>query len=274
MPWFSQWRRPAGLTRSEGQGRKDQEIIALYRLKTLLLVLESMSLTVLLFRIPSLRVVLSTGLRPAFWTAVALAGTGAMIQTVGLLARLFRAPRLSEHLSRHPYGRYLLLTQAAFLAGTYGGVVLMQASIEQFGMLLCLCMALCTTFTAFLLILPISVSKPDMTLWGLLYLALLALGGLIGLEGEGWRSNLLSFFLLSAALSPLWSLGLAFALGGWLVRPFSLRHVFDRRLPRRFRMALGFTIVSAALPFGSLAVPFWIYARHRLWPRYEPLLSR
>ena len=268
-----QWRRPTGLSRSGGPSRQDAEIIALFRLKTLLLAFESLSLTVLLFHIPSLRTALSAGLRPVLWTVVALAGLGAVIQMVALLSRLVRLSRLSELLSRYPYGRYLLLTQTAFLAGTWSGAALMEVSMEQFGMLLCLCMALCATLTA-LFLLPAGASPKgsDMGLWGSLYLALSDLGGLIGLEGENWRASLLSFFRTSAALSPLWSLGLFLALGGWLLRPFSWRHVFDRRLPRRFRGVLGFTMASAALPLGGLAIPFWIYARHKIWPFYERYL--
>jgi hypothetical protein len=271
-PWFTQWRRPAGLTRSEGPGRKDEAIISLYRLKTLLLALESMSLTVVLFRIPSLRVALSLGLRPVLWTAAVLAGTGALIQIAGLLARLFRVPRLGEKLNRHPYGRYLFLTQTAFLAGTYGGAALSQVSIEQFGFLLCLSAALCGLMTVIFLLLPTGASPkgPDMVLWGLLYLAISAVGGVIALEGEDWRTSLLSFFRISTALSPLWSFGLLLALGGWLLRPFSWRDVADWKLPSGFRATLAFVILVAVLPLGGLAVPFWIYARHRLWPRYEP----
>ena len=191
MPWFTQWRRPMGLSRTEGPGREDAEIVALYRLKTLLLVLESAGLTVLICRVPSRSAVLSTAIRPAFWVAVALAGTGSTIQVVGLLARLFRVSALGENLSRHPYGRYLLLTQTAFVAGIYGAMVLMQASIEQFGLLLCLSAALCAIMTVFFFLLPAGASPkgPDLALWGLLYLVLAALGGLIALEGEGWRST-------------------------------------------------------------------------------------
>ena len=267
MPWFFQWRRPAGLIRSEGQGRKDAEIMAFYRLKTFLLALESMSLTILLSPILGL-------FRPVLWTAGSLAGLGAMIQMVGLLARLFRVPRLGENLGRHPYGRYLLLTQTAFLAGTYGGAALMQASIEQFGLLLCLCMALCAMLTVFFFLFPAGASPKgsDMGLWGLLYLALAALGGVIALQGEAWRASLLSSLRISAALSPFWSLGLFLALGGWLLRPFSWRHVFDRRFPPGFRMTLAFMTLTAALPLGGLAIPFWIYAKHKLWSSYEQCL--
>ena len=266
-PWFTHWRRPTGLSLSKESGRKDTEIVALYRLKTLLLVLESLSLAVLVPWTPAYR-------EAVLWAAAILAGTGMAIQIVGLLARLFRVSRLGESLNRHPYGRYLLLTQTAFLAGIYGGTILRQTSLEQIGFLLCLSAALCAVMTVIFLLLPTGASPrgPDMALWGLLYLALAALGGLIALQGEAWRASLLSFLRVSAVLSPLWSICLFLAFGGWLLSPFSWRHVFDRRLPRRSRTVLGFMAVSSVIPLGGLVVPFWIYVRHRLWPGYESFL--
>lgn len=64
------------------------------------------------------------------------------------------------------------------------------------------------------------------------------------------------------------------AFGGWLLHPFSFRHAFNRKFPPRLRGAIAFVSLTAALPLGGLAAPFWIYARHRIWPRYEPLLSQ
>jgi len=109
--WFKQWRRPAGLLPSQGRGHADLQVIALQRLKTLLLTLES----------GALLAVLPAGFTPValprtLWVAASLAALGLGIQTVGLAARLLRAP-WSLALHRHPYGRYLLLSQSAFLSG-------------------------------------------------------------------------------------------------------------------------------------------------------------
>jgi hypothetical protein len=267
QPWFTQWRRPMGLSRSEGSSREDAELVSLYRLKTFLLALESLSLTALILRnVP-------TVVRSALWVAAVLTGTGLALQTLGLLARLFRVSRLREDLSSDLVRRYLMLTQAAVLAGTYGGTVLSQISIELFGLLLCLSAALCGVMTVLFLLPRVTSGKgPDAALWGVLYLALAALGVVIGLQGEGWRSSLLSFLRVSAVLSPLWSLGLFLAFSGWLLRPFTWRHVLDRRIPCRFRVVLAFVTLTAALPLGGLAIPFWIYARQRLWPQYEQRL--
>jgi uncharacterized membrane protein YhdT len=271
MPWFAQWRRPTGLFRSEGHSRSQAEIIALYRLKTLLLAFESAGIAALVLRVPSL----STAIRPAVWAALALGGMGLAIQMAGLLARLLRISRVDESLTRHPFGRYLLLTQTAFLAGTYGTLILIQGTIKEFGILLCLSAAFCGMMAVLFLLLPTSASPsgPDMTLWTFFYLAISASGGGVAIEGEDCRSGLLLFLKVSAALTPLVSLGLFLFLGGWLLRPFSWRHVLDPRLPRQFRAVLALVSLTAVLPLGGLAIPFWIYARHRFWPRYELFLQ-
>ena len=82
----------------------------------------------------------------------------------------------------------------------------------------------------------------------------------------------MTLFHSALALTPLWSVALFFGLGGWLLHPFRLRHLFDRRLPGSLRGALAAVALTSAIPLGGLAIPFWIYAHYRLWPRYEPLL--
>jgi len=74
---------------------------------------------------------------------------------------------------------------------------------------------------------------------------------------------------IALVLTPVWSLGLFLALGRWLLRPFTLRHLADPRLPFRSRAILAGVALTAALPLGGIAIPFWIYAHHRLWPGME-----
>ncbi len=274
LPWFAQWRQPAGLTSETREGHADQQVTAFYRLKTLLLILNGAaffaSLSSLAAQFPNWTGTLNRVVQFAMFGAIALAGIGLLIQTTMLVARVLRIPGFSAHLVSHPYGRYLLLTHGAFLAGLEGAALVAGGQIVQFGILLglggVLCAALSIPF-----FLP-GTRLGDLLLWLSLFVSLSAVGVLIGIEGPGSQQSLKVLGWLTA-LSPLWGLGLFLALGGWLLRPFSWRHVFDQRLPVRFRIALASVILTAALPPGGLAIPFWIYARHKLWRRYEPLLK-
>lgn len=268
-PWFLQWRRPTGLSRSEGVGYAEAQVTAFYRLKTLLLTLEGAA-----FFGATLIASWNAAFPKVLWTAAALVGVGIVVQGIALVARLLRVSRLGEGLSHHPYGRYLLLTQVALVAGLYGAALRMAGQVQQLGVLLCLVGALCAVTSVLFLFLPPAVSPngSDMTLWAILFLSFSAWGALIALDGEAGQPSLVVLGILTI-LTPLWSLGLFCGFGGWLLRPFSWRHVFDRRLPRRLRTILGFVVLTAAVPLGGLAIPFWIYVRHRVLSRYEPLLQ-
>ena len=268
-PWFSQWNRPTGLSRSEGVGYAEAQVTAFFRLKTLLLTLESAAL---FGAIPATS--RNTALPRILWLGAALAGVGMVIQLMGVSARLLRIP-LAQSLSRHPYGRYLLLTQTAFLAGIYGISLLKAGQVQEFGLLLCFGGALCVMASVVFLFFPTAASPngPDMTLWAILFLSFSAWGGLIALDGQMGQPSLAALGILTA-LTPLWSLALFLALGGWFLRPLSWRHVLDGTLPFQLRATLGFLILTASLPLGGLAIPFWIYARHRVLPRYEFWTSR
>jgi hypothetical protein len=74
-----------------------------------------------------------------------------------------------------------------------------------------------------------------------------------------------------ALLTPLWSLILFLQFGGWLLRPFTWRDAFDTRLAVHQRLVLGAVALTAALPLGGLAIPFWIHVRKSLWPGFEAL---
>jgi len=262
-PWFAQIGRPAGLVRPEQPGQAETNVVALYRLKALLLALDGAAIFGLIFRRGR-----DAAFHEVLWAAGALAGAGALIQGVALSARLLRLSRFGNALNRHPYGRYLLLTQTALLAGLCGAVLDRTGQIQELGLLLCYGGALCGMASVLFLFLPTASSPhgPDMALWAGLFLAVSAWGGLIALDGRTGQPSLVVLKTL-VTLTPLWSLGLFLALGGWLLRPFSWRQVADPRLPLRLRAALAFVILTAALPLGGLAAPFWIYARHRLWRR-------
>ncbi len=276
-PWFRQWHRPFGLDNPDRGGRADEQAIRVYRWKTLTLVLEGGALLEILMalarRAPNLQPLLNSAVRYIMFISASLAVLGLAIQAVGFSARLLRIQNLADSLSRHPYGRYLLLAQTAFLAGIEGEFLLSQRQITQFGTLLSLGSILCVMVLGVMMILSpfLELNRRTLLVWAALFLTLGALGAVVAVLGENRIETFLATYEVLAALTPLWSLGLFLALGGWLLRPFSWKHVFDRRLPRRLRATLALLALTAALPLGGLAIPLWIYTRHRILPRYESL---
>jgi hypothetical protein len=276
-PWLEQWRRPLFLDKAAGTTQVDAEVKSLYRLKTLLLPFDGAfffaALSRLTTRVPSIAGEARAALQ---W----LASCGIIFMVVGLIfqgarwcAQIFRISHLADKLTRHPYGRYLILTPLALMAGMVGALLIERGQIELFGGLL----VVCSTFWALGSGLCLVLQKPNQVratgLWGSLSLAFVVLGGLIYV-GIWNLQSIIFITRLLAILTPLLALILWGALGGWLLRPFSWWSVLDRNLPLRLRAVLAILVVTATLPLGGLAIPFWIYARHRVWPRYEPLLEK
>ena len=113
--------------------------------------------------------------------------------------------------------------------------------------------------------------RRDLLLWIGLLLALAMLGVRLVLEGDlsGPPSQaLMAIVCISAVLG----LSLSYARLGWLIRPFSWRHLLDLRLAPSLRWHLLLVAVTAAVPLGGLAIPYWIYVRHRVLPRYAHLV--
>jgi hypothetical protein len=101
-------------------------------------------------------------------------------------------------------------------------------------------------------------------LWSALLFALcfLAMGLLLEAQNGG---NISGVFRLVSLLSPLWNLGLVLLFQKDFLRPFDLRAALHLR--PRWRMAV--LLLTLAAPLGGLAIPLWIYARHRWWPEWE-----
>jgi hypothetical protein len=279
ISWSRQWQRPSTLNHVKRMNPADMKVIGFYRLKALFLPLESgaflATLSSLAIWSPHLTSPLSAAIRWMTYTAISLALLGLAVHIVGLLANCLRIS-LMDPLSRNAYGRYLFLTQTAFLAGTQGAFLVMGDQIPEFGVLLGMSSVLCTLILAVSLILSMGQlqDRPGLAIWAFLFLSIGVLGAFIGLKGQDDSRPIVHTLKTLAILSPLWGFGLFLALGGWLLRPFSWRHASDQRLPLRFRVALTVMIATSVLPLGGLALPFWIYARHRIWPRYEPLLYK
>lgn len=196
---------------------------------------------------------------------------GLLLATAAMAARLTGSWPVLRELEKHPYGRYLALVPVTCLSGLVAGSLLAYGCISSAGLLLT-----AAGFSALLLLvvlMPLSAlagspvqSDSTGALWFMLWFELTILGAVLWLQPA---LDLVRSLEMAFLLAPLWSLGLFLTLGPWLLRPFTLRSLTDRRLPPKARTILVAIAITAALPLGGLAIPFWIYAHHRLWPYLE-----
>lgn len=181
-----------------------------------------------------------------------------------------RWPSLRE-MNRHRYGLFLALAPAVLLSGFLLGSLQAQGDVTTVGKLLVVLALSSLWLTVGAILLSSLASRSvqaeaTVALWFLLWFELICCGIVLTIDPD---SPLAGILTVSFLLSPIWSLGLYLALGQRLLKPFTLRHLADPRLPFRNRLILGAVALSALLPLGGLAIPFWIYVYHRSWERLE-----
>ncbi len=281
MPWWQRWRRPPNLERAVVEGDVEPQRLRVYRLKTLLLILDGAAMMLVVFRLatwlPAWAPMITRAVHAVFYAAVALAALGLLSQIAGLLARLGRVRDLVMLLNRYPYGRYLMLTQLVLLLGMQVGGLLTEETTERL-VTLTVAAALCAMVVGFVMILsPLkslledstpNSSMRDVLPWALFFLGISGASAAMILN-ETVRQVLMQLLRCCAWLTPLWAILFAARQAGWLLRPFQLRQLGSNELPRKVQASLAFLVLTAAVPLGGLAIPFWIYAYHRLWPRYR-----
>lgn len=249
-------------------GEAELHRLAFFRLKALLLAFDAAALSWLTARLAGWTLGLHlTRFESGVYLLALTALPGFLLASAGMAARLTRRwPSLHE-LEGHPYGRYLALVPVTCLSGLVFGSLLAYGCVSSAGLFLAAAGLL--ALLLLLLSMPLSAlagapvqSDPTGAPWFVLWFAVTLLGAALG---PNQVRALEPLFLLA----PIWGLGLFLALGPWLLRPFTLRSVTDRRLPTKTRAILITMAITAALPLGGLAIPFWIYAHHRLWPEME-----
>jgi hypothetical protein len=250
---------------------------AFFRLKTFLLLLEAGALAWLCARLGRPLFSLDTFPFAQMAPWLILAAAGVIVEVPFLVMRVvgwFQRDRSSYH----PYGRSLIFTQLALPAGLLLGTLLAVDKTEGTLGLLLIVIGLGSAIASTLLFGPISFllllpgrQTAVILAWAALFFELFVVGAVMYYHPD-LAPPFMNLLKAAVALSPVFSLMLFFGLNGWLLHPFSLRHLFEKRLPGRTRTALAAVCLTAVLPLGGIAIPFWIYAHHRLWPRYEPLL--
>ena len=268
--------RPTPFSTSQQNSTIAQARFAFYRLKLLILFFDAAALAWLADRRGAPFFDAHSALLSQLAPCLLLVALGLLSEGISLVIGVVGQLRLSDR-QWLPYGRWLALPQAVLASGGLFGTLLAMDQVTTAGRLLVVTgmggLLLTAIFTSAGFLRDRSEVQIFLALgWLVLFLALLVAGGLMAV-----RPALSGPFQISVKaamiLSPLWSLALVYGLGGWLIHPFRPRHIFDRRLPLRFRLVLAAVCGTAALPFGAVLVPFWIYACHWLWRRYQPLLG-
>jgi len=282
-PWWHRWRRPLNLERTAEAGDLERRRLCVYRLKTLLLTVDTAALMLMIFRLvawlPAWEAAVSAAVHAVFYTTATLAAVGLLVEIAGIVAWLARVQDLVTLLfDRYPYSRYLMLSQLAFLAGMQLGWILAEESAELIGMLsvnALLCAGICGVLTLALIPLSLILGGPTrswnpriMFFWMAFFFVISGIG-LAMLLDETVKQALMLVLRICVWLTPLWAILFTARQAGWLLRPFHFRQLGSNELPRKVRASLAFLVLTAAVPLGGLAIPFWIYAYHRLWPRYR-----
>ena len=246
---------------------------AFFRLKTLLLALDAATLSWLAARLAGwdLGLLFTRSENGVVFLAL-LSLPGVLLATAALVARWAGRWPVLRNVERHPYGRYLALVPLVLSSGLVLGSLLGHGNTSSAGLFLVA--AGLSSLLSILVLGPLSAiagspvqSDSTVVLWYLLWGEVAILGAFLRIEDVG--ASLVGKIEIALLLTPLWSLGLFLVVGRWLLRPFTLRHLADRRLPQKHRAVLAGVALTAALPLGGILIPFWIYAHHRLWPGME-----
>jgi len=268
------------------QGTLDKSpghLTALYRLKTFLLALDTLAVGWL--------VSLLAGQRPswqafvnhtiALLTLPALVGAAAVLLLTAsrTLVRSLESPQRRTLLDAHAYGILLALGLVAAALGLNVGAWLQQGEGQQAALLVMSLIALGMVIVGLAIVVRPWLRKSDLrredrhdgAVWLFFFFALLLASGLMALDEDRTRTYA-DILIAVAVLSPLWHVALAVTFQGWLLRPYRLRMLLGGRYPRRLTWRPAFLLTTLALPLGGLAVPCWIFMRHRNWPSFEPPL--
>jgi hypothetical protein len=235
----------------------------LYSAKTAVLFIEAAMLASALFWIEDRQT--GAGWATAVLVLLMLPSLG--LGLMGLVVMAFRSvQRLLGSASRlafldgHPYATYLAATQLVFFWGIVMGQgfysndsSLISASLFFLGVGGCLIHILSTARAS-------SLESSDKVenstvFWVILFFGLVVLA----FRRIDYRP-LDELWWVGPALGALLGAGLL----EWLIHPFSPRQILSETGTRRRQLL--FMALTAILPLGGLAIPVWIWLRHRRWP--------
>lgn len=248
--------------------------LAFLRLKILLTFFDAVALSLLstwAMGRPVLRLdVSSCSLIVLLTVAAAL---GALVEVGFLLSRLLGWIKRTRGFYL-PLGRSITYTSLTLTAGLLFGTFIAMGDTETAGALLFV-VGLGSVLGAMVTFGPLHSGRllPQRQVylalaWILFFTMPLLVGSVLRFQPY-LASPFISLFRILCGLVPILNLTLFLALRRWLLHPFSLGHLRTEQLPAGARFALAAVALTAALPLGAIAIPFWIYAHHRIFPKYE-----
>ncbi len=192
-----------------------------------------------------------------------------LVMAVYFVALALRSAGPLAILDRHPYAQYAAITQFSWLAGLEVGRDLFEQEAEALartlqavGILGCL-----ATFVAFVLriLLPGGerIRQPFHGLLGLVGFLAVGMAGQSGASDEAYAQGLMSWVTALALTVPLWHVLIGRFFLDWLLRPHEASDLRRGKLANGVRRTLQFLTATLVLPLGGLAIPLWIYVRHR-----------
>jgi hypothetical protein len=248
-------------------GRVSAERAALLRLKSLFLIPEAGLLSWIAARHLGLIGTDDKTLVPFLVGAFAFALAGSLLQAIPPIAQGLRFTRVSEILAPYLIGGYLFLPAAAFLIGWAGGLFVAGNRFQDLIQFLNLTVSMGTLLVLIYGIFRLRDHRFDfgvLVVWGFLLPLLLAI--LVRLVMKIENAPLGPFITVVA---PCFGFLAGISLGSSLLHPFSWSALIESRISRGARIVLTILALTAILPLGGLAIPFWIWARQRLWPKYQ-----
>jgi hypothetical protein len=276
LPWPARWLRPPGASAPAAEPTDaERRLLRVYDLKIFLLGLDAAAVSWWLSRRQTTcGAVAMLALALGSCGALALCAFGLVLRLVHGLALFFRASSAVRALDRHPYARYLVASQGAWVLGTMFGIWTTLGNGPMAAGVVGLAVMIYGLRVAR------AVSSSPFTDAGRVLarekandklLPLFFVGFYVALAFGMPRTGIPPTALLTAwlLLSPWIGLLLVARLSAALLRPFDWRDFAAPDLPDRGRRALLFLVATLALPLGGLYVPLWIEARHRLWPALE-----
>lgn len=265
--WSERWTRPKGLELPQRNGRVEAARRTWIRAKALILPVEASLVIGWLAAItvpgpePSYDPFSDAALRPWLLAASLLATLGLLQSAAGFFARLLRL-RPPAILSSPTVGLYLFITQAALAFGLLAGPLAAHGKFRHLVLLAVFAGALAMALSFLLMALSNQLSSRmgaliESTAWpfGPLLLGFLPFP-LAWFPGQ-------ATIVISALTVVILSVGVLLGLRylPWILHPFTLRDLFDRRLASGSRAALGFSALMVLFPLGGLALPIWIWTR-------------
>ncbi len=263
--WIERWTRPKGLEPPQRAGRAEAARRTWMRAKALLLPVEASLVIGWLAAFtgsgpePSYDPIRDPAIRP-WLLAISLTAIAGLVQpTAGLLARSLRL-RPPSALGPPAVGRYVFITQAALAFGLLAGLLAAHGKTRDLALLAVLTGALSTLVSfLFMVLSDVLASRTETFLETTTWPFGLLLEGLLPFPIALFPAQATNFISALTLATLLGGVAICWRFLPWILHPFNLRHLFDRRLMPGNRISLVFSALIAALPLGGLALPIWIW---------------